>query len=208
MKRTIGVLALQGAFAKHMEVLESLGADAVEVRDPEDLIGIEGLVIPGGESTTMSKMLVRWGLIEPVRNLIQGGLPVFGTCAGLILLADHLVNWDDLPRPAGLNITVARNAYGRQIDSFEAALDIELPGIPELSGMPFTGVFIRAPQIQLEPLGDDVEVLCRFEGLPVLVRKGSIIGSTFHPELSGDNRLHAWFLNDVVGSAGVGQRAG
>jgi 5'-phosphate synthase pdxT subunit len=208
MKQTIGVLALQGAFARHMEVLNSLGAEAVEVREPEDLVGIDGLVIPGGESTTMSKMLVRWGLIEPIRNLIRGGLPVFGTCAGLILLADHLVNWDNLPRPAGLNITVARNAYGRQINSFEAALDISLPDVPGMSSSPFNGVFIRAPQIVDDPVDVSVEVLCRFEGLPVLVRQGSIIGSTFHPELSGDNRMHAWFLAEAANSSVGGKRAG
>ena len=198
MSKTIGVLALQGAFARHMQVFESLGVSTVEVREPDDLPGINGLVIPGGESTTISKMLVRWDLIEPIKRLIDNGLPVFVTCAGLILLADHLVNWDDLPRPGGLNLTVARNAYGRQIDSFEASLEINIPGDPALSESPFNGVFIRAPRIVSDGVGEGVEVLCSFEGHPVLVRQGNILGASFHPELTGDDRLHEWFLNNMV----------
>ncbi len=198
MSKTIGVLALQGAFARHMQVFESLGVSTVEVREPDDLPGINGLVIPGGESTTISKMLVRWDLIEPIKRLIDNGLPVFVTCAGLILLADHLVNWDDLPRPGGLNLTVVRNAYGRQIDSFEASLEISIPGDPALSESPFNGVFIRAPRIVADGVGEGVEVLCSFEGHPVLVRQGNILGASFHPELTGDDRLHEWFLNNMV----------
>lgn len=209
MKRIIGVLALQGAFAKHIQSLESAGAVAVEVREPDDLKSIEGLVIPGGESTTMSKMLVRWELIEPIRALISGGLPIYGTCAGLILLADRLVEWNDLPRFGGLDVTVARNAYGRQIDSFETSLDIDIPGAVEFKGQSFNGVFIRAPQIvvssgedgsALSP-GADVDVLCRFEDLPVLVRQRNILAGSFHPELTGDGRIHAWFLREMVESA-------
>ena len=198
MSKTIGVLALQGAFARHMQVFESLGVSTVEVREPDDLPGINGLVIPGGESTTISKMLVRWDLIEPIKRLIDNGLPVFVTCAGLILLADHLVNWDDLPRPGGLNLTVVRNAYGRQIDSFEASLEISIPGAPALSESPFNGVFIRAPRIVSDGVGEGVEVLCSFEGHPVLVRQGNILGASFHPELTGDDRLHEWFLSNMV----------
>lgn len=208
MKKTIGVLALQGAFARHMKVLESLGVSSVEVREPDNLAGIDGLVIPGGESTTISKMLVRWNLLEPLKNLIENGMPVFGTCAGLILLADHLVDWDNLPRFGGLNLTVARNAYGRQIDSFEAALEINIPGASVLSESPFTGVFIRAPRIVADGVGKGVEVLCSFEGCPVLVRQGNILGASFHPELTGDNRLHEWFLSNMVTGAGSGKRAG
>lgn len=210
MKKIVGVLALQGAFVRHLDVLESLGAEAVEVREPEDLKDIQGLVIPGGESTTISKMMVRWNLVEPIKTLIANGLPVFGTCAGLILLADHLVDWDDLPRPGGLNITVARNAYGRQIDSFEAALEIEIPGDRELSDSPVNGVFIRAPRIVAGSLGNDVELLSTFEGHPVLVRQGNILGASFHPELTDDKRLHRWFLQELVGgwAAGSGEQAG
>ncbi len=207
MKHTVGVLALQGAFAKHMEMLESLGAAAVQVREPEDLKGIGGLIIPGGESTTMSKMLVRWGLIEPIRKLIADGLPVYGTCAGLILLADRLVDWNDLPRPGGLDITVARNAYGRQIDSFDTVLEMNVPGAPEFD-TPFEGVFIRAPQIVTEepgaPLADSIQVLASLDGRPMLIRQGNILGGSFHPELTGDNRIHAWFLREMVKAFPVG----
>jgi len=196
-EKTIGVLALQGAFARHIQVLESLGAGTVEVREPADIQGLDGLIIPGGESTAMSKMLVRWGLVEPLRRLIQEGLPVFGTCAGLILLADHLVDWDDLPRPGGLNVTVSRNAYGRQLDSFEALLDIRIPGFSE---QVMEGVFIRAPRITSDGVGDGVDVLCSFDGFPVLVRQQNILGAAFHPELTGDNRLHEWFLKELVGN--------
>lgn len=210
MNQTIGVLALQGAFARHMEVLESLGASAVEVREPEDLTGIQGLVIPGGESTTISKMLVRWNLIEPIKTHIANGMPVFGTCAGLILLAENLVDWDELPRPGGLNLTVARNAYGRQIDSFEAALDIDIPGASDFIEKPFNGIFIRAPRIVVGSEGEGVEILCSFEGIPVLVRQGNILGGSFHPELTGDNRIHAWFLREIVSRyvANPGKQAG
>lgn len=210
MKKTVGVLALQGAFARHMDIFETLGAEAVEVREPADLPGLDALVIPGGESTTMSKMLVRWELIKPIQALIAGGLPVFGTCAGLILLADHLVDWDNLPRPGGLNLTVARNAYGRQIDSFEAALEIEVPGYMELSDSPFNGVFIRAPRIVPGSPGENVEIFCTFEGHPVLIRQGNIIGASFHPELTDDKRLHRWFLHEIVNSwaSGSGKQAG
>lgn len=210
MNKTIGVLALQGAFARHMDVLESLGAEPVEVREPEDLKGIQGLVIPGGESTTISKMLVRWDLVNPIKSLISDGLPVFGTCAGLILLADHLIGWETLPRPGGLNITAARNAYGRQIDSFEAALDIRIPGAPQFSEDPFNGVFIRAPRISADGVGPGVEVLCTFEGFPVMVRQGNIVGASFHPELTGDSRLHVWFIDEIVAPyiSGAGKQAG
>lgn len=198
--KSIGVLALQGAFVRHIEVLRRIGARAVQVRDAENLEDIDGLIIPGGESTTMSKMLQRWILMDPVINLVEGGLPIFGTCAGLILLADRLVNWNHLPRIGGLNLTVTRNAYGRQIDSFEAQLRISIPDGPLLS--PFTGVFIRAPRI--EQYGVEVEILSSFEGFPVLIRQGNILAASFHPELSGDFRLHRWFLEHMVGSDGHG----
>lgn len=199
MPPAVGVLALQGAFFKHIEMIEALGGSAVEVRAPSDLTGIRALVIPGGESSTMSKMLLRWELMEPIKALIAGGLPVFGTCAGLILLADRLVNWDALPRPGGMNIRVERNAYGRQIDSFEASLQLSVPDAPEFDESPFTGVFIRAPRILPDSVGEDVRVLCRFEEAPVLVRCGSILAAAFHPELSDDTRIHRWFLREMVG---------
>ena len=197
-RKTIGVLALQGAFARHIDVIKSLGASAVEVRDSDDIPGIDALIIPGGESTAMSKMLVRWGLIEPLQKLIQGGLPVFGTCAGLILLADRLKDWDALPRLGGLNVTVARNAYGRQLDSFEASLNIDIPGSPEFSESAMEGIFIRAPRIPADGVGSGVEVLGSYGGFPVLVRQDNILGAAFHPELTGDNRLHEWFLREII----------
>ena len=197
-KKKIGVLALQGAYARHIQVLESLGAAAVEVREPGNLENIDGLVIPGGESTTISKMLVRWDLIGPLKALIAEGLAVFGTCAGLILLADHIEGWDSLPRPGGLNVTVARNAYGRQLDSFSTLLDIRIPDFPEFSDSPMEGIFIRAPRINPERVGSDVQVLCSLDGYPVLVKQKNLIGAAFHPELTGDNRLHKWFLQKIT----------
>lgn len=194
--KTIGVLALQGAFVKHIRVLEEIGAKAVQVRNKENLEDIDGLVIPGGESTTISKMLLRWFFMEPIMNHVKNGLPVFGTCAGLILLADKLVDWNHLPRIGGLGLTVTRNAYGRQIDSFETQLEIVIPDGPVLS--PFTGVFIRAPRIETNGLGAEVEILSSFEGFPVLVRQKNILAASFHPELSGDTRLHRWFLECMV----------
>jgi len=195
--KTIGVLALQGAFVRHIRILEEIGAKAVQIRDKENLEDIDGLIIPGGESTTISKMLLRWSLMEPIMNYVKNGLPVFGTCAGLILLADKLIDWNHLPRIGGLDLTVTRNAYGRQIDSFEAQLEISIPNGPVLS--PFTGVFIRAPRIEPSELGAEVEILSSFEEFPVLVRQNSILAASFHPELSGDIRLHCWFLECMVG---------
>ena len=182
MKKKLGILALQGAFSSHIHLFQQLGCHTVEVRKPEDLSNIDGLILPGGESTTMSRMLVRWKLIDPIRALISDGLPVMGTCAGLILLADRLGDWNSLPRLGGLDITVTRNAYGRQIDSFEASLNLAFDDIP------FNGIFIRAPQI--DSIGPDVEELCRFEEKPVMVRQNNILGCSFHPELSGDIRIH------------------
>jgi len=195
-KKSIGVLALQGAFSLHIKMINSLGSVAKEVRTPDDLSGLDALIIPGGESTTISKMMVRWELINPVKKLISDGFPVFGTCAGLILLSEHIEDWENLPRPGGLEITVRRNAYGRQIDSFETVLNIELPGFS--AEKPFTGVFIRAPRIIPESLGEKVETLCTFEESPVLVRQQNILGASFHPEISGDSRVHEWFLRNMI----------
>lgn len=186
-----GVLALQGAFREHREVLDALGVEAVEVRVPEHLGGIDALFIPGGESTTIGKLLDTSGLREPLGAALTDGLPVFGTCAGLILLADDVGRGDDGQKPAPLGVldcAVVRNAYGRQRESFEARLAVD-----GLDGG-FPGVFIRAPVI--ERVGDAVEVLAVHDGHPVLVRQGAVWGATFHPELSGDLRLHQRFLTE------------
>jgi pyridoxal 5'-phosphate synthase pdxT subunit len=188
-----GVLALQGAFREHREVLDALGVEAVEVRVPEQLSGLDALFMPGGESTTITKLLETSELRVPLRAEIADGLPVFGTCAGLILLAGDVRDAGDSRYPAALAVldcTVVRNAYGRQRESFEARLAIE--------GMDdgFPGVFIRAPVV--ESVGKTVEVLAENEGHPVLIRQGSVWGATFHPELSGDLRIHQRFLAEVT----------
>jgi 5'-phosphate synthase pdxT subunit len=186
----VGVLALQGAFAAHGRVLRQLGAEPREVRGPEDLSVVDALVLPGGESTTMSFQLVTSNLHQPIRERIDDGLPVFGTCAGLILLAEGVR--DGRPDQEGfgvLDVDVRRNAFGRQVDSFEADLDVV--GLDS----PFHGVFIRAPVV--ERAGDDVEVLAHVDGKPVLVRQGRLLAAAFHPELSGDDRIHRMFLEEV-----------
>jgi pyridoxal 5'-phosphate synthase pdxT subunit len=175
----VGVLALQGGFALHCKVLEELGADVREVRTPDDLDGLDGLVLPGGESTTMTLGIEREGLAEPLRDLVRSGTPVFGTCAGLIMLdRDHL---------GLLDVRAERNAFGRQIHSFETDLDID--------GDPVHAVFIRAPWIAER--GDDVEVLAEVDGHPVAVRQGALLAVSFHPELSGDPGMHRRFLEEV-----------
>jgi 5'-phosphate synthase pdxT subunit len=186
-----GVLSLQGAFREHREVLDALGVDAVEVRVPEHLSGVDALFLPGGESTTMSRLLDTSGLFDPVRELVHDGVPTFGTCAGMILLARDVV--DGRPDQHGfdvLDVRVRRNGYGRQIASFEADLDVR-----DVPGGSFRGVFIRAPFV--ERVGAGVEVLAEHEGVPVLVREGSVWASSFHPELSGDLRLHERFVHEV-----------
>ncbi len=188
---TIGVLALQGAFARHVEALHRLGAEAVEVRQPAHLDGVDGLVVPGGESTTMIKLMEAFDLVEPIAKLLADGIPVFGTCAGMILLAsDVLDGHPDQLRFGAIDLDVRRNGYGRQIDSFEAPLDVD-----DLDGPPLTGVFIRAPVV--ERVGPDVEVLASVDGSPVLCRQGPVLVSSFHPELTGDDRLHRLFLASV-----------
>jgi pyridoxal 5'-phosphate synthase pdxT subunit len=174
----IGVLALQGDFAAHSRALAEAGADAREVRTPEDLDGLDGLVLPGGESTTMTLGIEREGLAEPLRALVGGGTPVLATCAGLIMLdRGHL----DL-----LDVTARRNAFGRQLHSFEA--QIELDGLG-----PITAVFIRAPWV--EEHGPGVEVLAELDGHPVAVRQDNILAVAFHPELTDDRSLHRWLLD-------------
>jgi pyridoxal 5'-phosphate synthase pdxT subunit len=183
----VGVLALQGGFALHSRVLARLGAEVREVRVPADLDGLDGLVIPGGESTTMALGIEREGLGRPLSDLIGAGTPVLGTCAGMIMLdREHL---------GVLDVVAERNAFGRQVHSFEA--DIEMRG---LSGGPLHAIFIRAPWVA--EAGDAVEVLAEVDGHPVAVRQGNLLAVSFHPELGGDTRLHERFL------AGVRARAG
>ncbi len=181
----VGVLSLQGGFQRHVQMLQRAGAVAVPVRSPEDLSQVDGLVIPGGESTTIGMLSERAQLIAPLRERIGQGMPVMGTCAGAILLARDIEN-STQTRLGILPISVARNAYGRQIASFEA--ELPLPGEEQL----FTGVFIRAPQITA--CAPDVHVLVEFEGKPVMVQQNAIIALTFHPELTGDQRIHTYFL--------------
>ena len=172
----IGVLAIQGDFEAHAKVLAELGATARPVRVPADLEGLDGLVIPGGESTTMTLGIEREGLAEPLRDFVRSGRPTLGTCAGLIMLdRDHL---------GLLDVSVRRNAFGRQLDSFEATLDFE--------GAPLTAVFIRAPWV--EEHGEGVEVLAEVDGHPVAVRQVNMLAVAFHPELTDERRLHRWLL--------------
>ena len=186
----VGVLALQGAFAAHAAILESLGATTIEVRTAEQLAAVDALVIPGGESTTMSMLLERSGMLEPLRERLAGGLPAFGTCAGLILLAAEIRDGRADQHALGLiDLTVARNGYGRQIDSFEADLDVV--GLDS----PFHAVFIRAPRV--ERAGPEVEVLAEVDGDPVLCRQGTVLVAGFHPELSGDDRIHRRWLDGL-----------
>jgi 5'-phosphate synthase pdxT subunit len=184
----VGVLALQGASRRHVEAVAALGAHPVEVRTPDDLSGIEGLVLPGGESTTMSRLLELSGLYEPIAERLAAGMPAFGTCAGLILLAGEILDGRPDQRSFGvLDVAVRRNAFGRQVDSFERALDVE-----GLAGGRFPAVFIRAPVV--ERVGDGVEVLASLDSHPVLCRQGAVTAAAFHPELSDDLRLHRFFL--------------
>ena len=186
----VGVLALQGASQRHVEALTALGAHAVEVRTPQDLSGIEGLILPGGESTTISKLLELSALFEPIAELLADGMPAFGTCAGMILLAGEILDGRADQRSFGvLDVAVRRNAFGRQVDSFETELAVD-----GLGGGGFSAVFIRAPFV--ERVGSGVEVLARVVGHPVLCRQGAIMAAAFHPELSDDLRLHQLFLED------------
>jgi 5'-phosphate synthase pdxT subunit len=186
----VGVLALQGGYAAHAKVLRGLGADVREVRTPADLDGLDGLVMPGGESTTMTLGVEREGLAEPLRAFHEAGRPIFGTCAGLIML--------DRAHLGLMDITAERNAFGRQLHSFEA--DLEFPG---LEGGPVRAVFIRAPWIR--DLGPGVEVLAAVDGHPVAARQGSLLAISFHPELGDDHRLHAAFLDDVRATMGAAE---
>ena len=187
----IGILALQGAVGRHADALTSLGAVAVEVRAPDDMDGIDALVLPGGESTTMSRLLGTSGLHGPVAERLAAGMPALGTCAGMILLATEVLDGRADQRCFGaIDVAVRRNAFGRQVDSFEADLNVE-----GLEGSDFPAVFIRGPVV--ERVGEGVEVLATVDERPVLCRQGGIIVTAFHPELSGDLRLHRRFLSEI-----------
>ena len=192
----IGVLALQGDVREHLAALRAAGADARPVRRPEELAELDGLVVPGGESTTMGKLAARFGMLEPLRAAVRAGLPAYGSCAGMIMLADAVLDAPaDQETIGGLDMTVRRNAFGRQVDSFESA--VRLAGV---DGPPVHAVFIRAPWV--EEVGPGVEVLGRVEGGPadgkiVAVRQGRLVATSFHPELTGDHRVHALFVDLV-----------
>ncbi|MBP2401927.1 pyridoxal 5'-phosphate synthase glutaminase subunit PdxT [Streptomyces syringium] len=193
----IGVLALQGDVREHLIALAAADAVARPVRRPEELDGLDGLVIPGGESTTMSKLAVAFGMLEPLRERVKAGLPVYGTCAGMIMVADKLLDGrEDQETLGGIEMIVRRNAFGRQNESFEAA--VEVAGI---EGGPVEGVFIRAPWV--ESVGAQVEVLARYDGHTVAVRQGNVLATSFHPELTGDHRVHALFVEMARQSVGT-----
>lgn len=189
---TIGVLALQGDFEAHTKTLNEIGIHCRSVRAASDLANLDGLVLPGGESTVMTRLCDRYGVWEPLKESIRAGLPVLGTCAGMILLANSITGGAKtfVQQTLGvLDIDVARNAYGAQLDSFEA----DIP-VPVLEGE-VRGVFIRAPKIIR--LGSDIEVLAEWEGTPVLVRRGNVVAASFHPEIAGETRVHRLWLDGI-----------
>ena len=188
----VGVLALQGAFSLHVEVFDRLGVVTTQVRTADDLEHVDALVVPGGESTTMSKLLEANDLFDPIAERLRGGMPTLGTCAGMILLAEDIIDGRDDQRCfRAVDIDVRRNAFGRQVDSFET--DIRVAGLDEA---PVHAVFIRAPVV--ERVGPDVEVLASLKGQPVACRQGPVLVTAFHPELSPDMRLHEFFVRGVV----------
>jgi 5'-phosphate synthase pdxT subunit len=193
--KKIGVLALQGAFAEHITLLLRLGVEAAPVRLPRELEGLDGLIIPGGESTTISRLMREYGLSAPLRDLCNHGFPIMGTCAGMILLARKAADSNGVQPLEAMDIQVRRNAFGRQVDSFEIELKIPVIGEPL-----FHSVFIRAPYI--ERAGEGVEVLARLnDGTGVAARQGNMLALAFHPELTDDPRLHSYFLSIVDGNA-------
>lgn len=201
----VGVLALQGDVREHLAALAEQGAEPVPVRRPEELAAVDGLVLPGGESTTMAKLARRFGLLDPLRAAVRAGLPVYGSCAGMILLADRLLDAPaDQETIGGLDVTVRRNAFGRQTESFESRIDLD-----GIGGGPLHAVFIRAPWV--EEAGAGVEVLGRVgggaaDGRIVAVRQGNLVATSFHPELTGDRRVHALFV-DIVRRHAAAHRA-
>lgn len=184
----IGVLALQGDFREHIVLSRELGHEAVEIRRPEELPSIDALILPGGESTTISLLAQSYGLFSPIQSAIGSGLPVYGSCAGMILLADRILDGTaDQKSFGGLDITVRRNAFGRQVDSFE--------GEVIFAGKSLNAIFIRAPWV--ESLGEKVEVLSESGGHPVAVRQGKLLATSFHPEISGDHSVHSYFFDEI-----------
>ncbi|HEV7625744.1 MAG TPA: pyridoxal 5'-phosphate synthase glutaminase subunit PdxT [Streptomyces sp.] len=188
---TVGVLALQGDVREHFVALAAAGAETCAVRRPEELAEVDGLVIPGGESTTISKLAIAFGLMEPLRERVRAGMPAYGSCAGMILLADKILD----PRSGqetigGIDMIVRRNAFGRQNESFEAQLTVS-----GVEGGPVEGVFIRAPWV--ESTGARAETLAAYDGHPVAVRQDDLLATSFHPELTGDHRVHALFVKMV-----------
>ena len=197
---TIGVLALQGDVREHLVALAAAGATGRPVRRPEELDGLDGIVLPGGESTTMDKLARTFGVRDPLRAALVAGLPAYGSCAGMILLADRVLEGrPDQETLGGIDMTVRRNAFGRQVNSFEG--DVDVAGV---AGGPVHGVFIRAPWV--EDVGPEVEVLARVSGGPavgriVAVRQGSLLATSFHPEMTGDGRVHELFVRIVRGTS-------
>jgi 5'-phosphate synthase pdxT subunit len=197
----IGVLAVQGAFREHLDVLARIGVEGVDVRLPIDLEGVDGLILPGGESTTMRRLIDRWDLARPILDLAATGAPIFGTCAGMIILARDIAGGEPPVLPL-LDVTVARNAFGRQLDSFETEL-----AVPVLGDRPVHAVFIRAPVV--ERTGPDVDVLARLDdGRVVAVRERNIIATAFHPELAGETRFHRLVATMASEHADPGEGAG
>jgi 5'-phosphate synthase pdxT subunit len=188
---TVGVFALQGDVREHLRMLGDIGVRTLAVRRPAELEACDGLVLPGGESTTMAKLARTFELFEPLQKRIRGGMPTFGTCAGMIMLADKILDGrDDQETVGGIDMIVRRNAFGRQNESFEASVDITGVG-----GGPVRGVFIRAPWV--ESVGAGAEVLAEYDGHIVAVRQGNALATSFHPELTGDHRVHALFVDMV-----------
>ena len=195
------MLAVQGAFAEHVSVLRTIGVEPVEVRLPEHLDGVDGLVIPGGESTTMRRLIDRWGLRQPILDLAARGAPLFGTCAGMIVLAREIVG-DETPILPLIDITVERNAFGRQLESFETEL-----AVPVLGGTLVHAVFIRAPIV--DRVGPDVDVMARLDdGRVVAVRERNVIATAFHPELAGETRFHRLVATMAAEHADPGEGVG
>ncbi len=198
----VGVLALQGDVREHLRALKQVGVSGVLVKKAQELAGLDGLVIPGGESTTISMLAERWGLLQPLRELVAAGFPVYGSCAGMIMLADTILDGrPDQQSIGGIDMVVRRNAFGRQVDSFEC--DVPFPAVGE---RPIRAVFIRAPWV--ESVGPRVAVLAAVEGVHqdriVAVRAGNLLATSFHPELTGDARVHGYFV-EMVRAAGSGR---
>lgn len=199
MTPTVGVLALQGDFAAHLQTLAAVGARGVEVRTPAEVAACDALILPGGESTAIGKLMARYGLAEAIRTAHAAGVPLFGTCAGMILLARRIVRGEERggqPLLGLCDIAVERNAFGRQVDSFET--DLEIPAL--VTGPPVRALFIRAPVVA--EAGPGVEVLATFENRIVLVRQGNVLAAAFHPELTGETRIHAAFVAMAAARAG------